>query len=102
MRKLIRCGKLFTGSETNALSEHTLVIEDDKVAFAGPTAKAPEAGPHDEVIDHSRHFVMPGLIDSHVHLSYGNAKTQEDIDLFASINFSPLPSLQPLHPLFPP
>src|ERR1700741_1342089 len=60
MRKLIRCGRLFTGNETNALSDQTLVIEDDKVVFAGPAAKAPEAAPHDEVIDHSRHFVMPG------------------------------------------
>ncbi len=94
MRKLIRCGKLFTGSETNALSDHTLVIEDDKVAFAAPTAKAPEAGPHDEVIDHSRHFVMPGLIDSHVHLSYGNAKTQEDIDLYASVEFRAIRGLE--------
>jgi imidazolonepropionase-like amidohydrolase len=94
MRKLIRCGKLFTGSETNALSDHTLVIEDDKVAFAGPTAKAPEEGPHDEVIDHSRHFVMPGLIDSHVHLSYGNAKTQEDIDLYASVEFRAIRGLE--------
>jgi predicted amidohydrolase YtcJ len=36
---------------------------DDRVAYAGPTAKAPEAGSHDEMIDHLRHFVMPGLID---------------------------------------
>ena len=54
---------------------------DDRVAYAGPTAKAPEAGSHDEMIDHLRHFVMPGLIDSHVHLSDGNAKTLEHIDL---------------------
>ena len=94
MRKLIRCGKLFTGSETNALSDHTLVIEDDKVAFAAPTAKAPEAGPHDEVIDHSRHFVMPGLIDSHVHLSYGNVVTEEDIDLYASVEFRAIRGLE--------
>jgi predicted amidohydrolase YtcJ len=83
MRKLIRCGKVFTGNESNALSDHTLIIDDDKVAFVGPTAKAPEAGPHDEVIDHSRHFVMPGLIDARVHLSYGNTKTQKDIDFYA-------------------
>jgi predicted amidohydrolase YtcJ len=94
MRKLIRCGRLFTGNETNALSDQTLVIEDDKVVFAGAAAKAPEAAPHDEVIDHSRHFVMPGLIDSHVHLSYGNAKTQEDIDLYASLEFRAIRGLE--------
>jgi imidazolonepropionase-like amidohydrolase len=94
MRKLIRCGKLFTGNETNVLSDQTLVIEDDKVIFAGPAAKTPEAAPHDEVIDHSRHFVMPGLIDSHVHLSYGNARTQEDIDLYASLEFRAIRGLE--------
>ena len=42
MRKLIRCGRLFTGNETNALSDQTLVIDDDKVVFAGvPAAKRP-------------------------------------------------------------
>jgi cytosine/adenosine deaminase-related metal-dependent hydrolase len=41
MRKLIRCGRLFTGNDTNALSDQTLVIEDDKVVFAGAAAKAP-------------------------------------------------------------
>ena len=91
MRKLIRCGKLFTGNETNALSDQTLVIEDDKVVFAGPAAKAPEAAPHDEVI--AFRDAWP-LIDSHVHLSYGNAKTQEDIDLYASLEFRAIRGLE--------
>jgi len=91
MRKLIRCGRLFTGNETNALSDQTLVIEDDKVVFAGPAAKAPEAAPHDEVI--AFRDAWP-LIDSHVHLSYGNAKTQEDIDLYASLEFRAIRGLE--------
>ena len=44
MRKLIRCGRLFTGNETNALSDQTLVIEDHKVVFAGAAAKSARGG----------------------------------------------------------
>jgi tripartite-type tricarboxylate transporter receptor subunit TctC len=33
------------------------------------------------VVDYSRQFVMPGLIDVHVHLAYGNAKSEADITL---------------------
>src|SRR5580658_2955098 len=94
MRKFIRCGKLFTGNENNASSEQTVVIEDDKIGYVGATAKAPQADSHDEVLDYSREFVMPGLIDSHVHLSYGNARTQEDIDLYASMEFRAIRGLE--------
>jgi len=94
MRKFIRCGKLFTGNDSNASSDYTLMIEDAKIGFVGATAKAPQPESHDEVIDYSRDFVLPGLIDSHVHLSYGNARTQEDIDLYASMEFRAIRGLE--------
>ncbi len=35
-------------------------------------------------------FVMPGLIDVHTHLAYGNAKSEEDIDLYSPLEFRAL------------
>ena len=61
---------------------------------SGHGTGAPEPEPNDEVIDHSDHFVMPGLIDMHVHLSYGNAKSEEDIDLYAPVEFRALRGLE--------
>ena len=71
-----------------------MVIDGDIIKFVGPSAKAPKPGPNDEVTDHSDHFVLPGLIDMHVHLSYGNARTEEDIDLYASVEFRALRGLE--------
>ena len=37
------------------------------------------------MIDASGKVVMPGLIDAHCHLTYGESKTQEDQDLYTSV-----------------
>ena len=94
MARHIRCGKLFTGLGDGAETKQTVVIEGDSIQYVGPTAEAPAPAPDDEIIDHSDHFVMPGLIDMHVHLSYGNAKSEEDIDLYASVEFRALRGLE--------
>src|SRR5437667_810632 len=36
---------------------------------------------------------MPGLIDVHTHLAYGNAKSEEDIDLYSPLEFRALRGL---------
>ena len=84
----VQCGSFFAGNENEGHKDWTLVFGDDGViAYAGPTAQAPLPGPKATVIDHSNLFVMPGMIDVHTHLAYGNAKTEEDIDLYSPLEF---------------
>lgn len=90
MRTFVRCGRLFTGLDDRALPDHTVLIEHGRVAAVMPTAQAPAPAAGDTVIDHGTRFVMPGLIDIHTHLAYGDAKAQEDIDLYASMEFRAL------------
>jgi len=94
MRKHFICGQLFTGLEETADSDQTVVIDDDRVTFVGSSATAPEQRPDDELIDCSKDFVLPGLIDIHVHLSYGNAQANEDIDMYSTPEFR---SLRAMH-----
>jgi imidazolonepropionase-like amidohydrolase len=49
--------------------------------------------PSDGLLDYSDFFVMPGLIDVHTHLAYGNAKSEEDIDLYGPLEFRALRGL---------
>ncbi len=94
MKTHVRCGTLFSASDQEARSGQTLVYDARGVLeFVGPTEQAPKAGPAEQVLDYSRQFVMPGLIDLHVHLAYGNAKSEEDIDLYNPLEFRALRGL---------
>lgn len=82
----VRCGKLFQGTEEKVLENHTIVAEGGVVTRVVDSKDVPkESGVAEH--DFSRQFVIPGLIDVHTHIAYGNAKTEEDIDLYASLEF---------------
>ena len=63
----IKCGKLIDGTLPNAISDAVILISGDRIAAAGRGIKIPADA---EVIDLSRATVLPGLIDSHTHLTY--------------------------------
>ena len=94
MKTHVRCGTLFSAGDREARSEQTLVYDARGVLeFVGETQRAPKPAPAEQVLDYSRQFVMPGLIDIHVHLAYGNAKSEEDIDLYSPLEFRALRGL---------
>jgi imidazolonepropionase-like amidohydrolase len=91
MKTVVRCGQLFTGREDEAQKAGVLVYDAaGRLFYVGAEAGAPKCSKGDRLIDHSGHFVMPGLIDVHTHLAYGNAKTEEDIDLYSPLEFRAL------------
>ena len=94
MRKHVICGTMFDGLDGGARTDQTIVIDDDRIAYAGSSAGAPDQKAGEPVIDHSGDFVMPGLIDIHVHLSYGDGQANEDIDMYASPEYRALRGLR--------
>jgi imidazolonepropionase-like amidohydrolase len=91
MKTFVRCGQLFTGHEDEARTDQSLVFgQDGTIDYVGSEADAPRRARGDRTIDYSRYFVMPGLIDVHTHLAYGNAKCEEDIDLYSPLEFRAL------------
>jgi imidazolonepropionase-like amidohydrolase len=84
----VRCGTLFTGSEELERKNQSLVVDDSgRLSYVGPADAAPKPGKGDSAVDYGEFFVMPGLQDVHTHLAYGNAKTEEDIDLYQPMEF---------------
>ncbi|MGC3982617.1 MAG: amidohydrolase family protein [Steroidobacteraceae bacterium] len=86
-RSFIRCATLFTGLEDKTRERQTLIVEDGNFTYVGSTAEAPAAAAEDKVINAGDAFVMPGLVDTHTHLVFGNAKSEEDINIFVSPEF---------------
>jgi imidazolonepropionase-like amidohydrolase len=90
----VRCGTLFTGDANDARRDATIGIDAaGAVSFVCDTDAAPPVAVHDTVLDYSGLFVMPGLLDVHTHLAYGNAKSEEDIDLYQPMEFRALRGL---------
>jgi len=90
---LIRCGTLYAGGDAVPAARQSLLIDKGRVIWAGPREEEPAADDA-RIVDHDDAFVLPGLIDVHVHLSYGEARTEEDIDLFASLEFRALRGME--------
>lgn len=92
-RTYIRCKTLFTGLEDKPRNDQTFIVENGLFSWIGATADAPAQAPDDSLIDAGDDFVMPGLVDVHTHLVFGNAKSEEDIDLHVSPEFRALRGL---------
>jgi len=92
-RTHVNCNMLFTGLEDTARQQQRLVIENGVFTYVGPQMSAPAPMLGEEIIDTGEHFVMPGLVDVHTHLVFGNAKSEEDVDLHVSPEFRALRGL---------
>ena len=71
MKKAIKCGTLFDATGKGcAKKDMTILIEDNRITGVVPTAEFVPG--EEQVIDLSDKFVMPGLIDAHVHLMFNS------------------------------
>ncbi|WP_190821404.1 imidazolonepropionase [Saccharopolyspora pogona] len=68
-------GELATNDdELGTLTDAALVIDRDRVVWAGPAASAPDA---DERFHAAGRAVLPGWVDSHTHLVFAGDRTAE-------------------------
>ncbi|MFF3645782.1 imidazolonepropionase [Streptomyces sp. NPDC002564] len=62
------------GSPLGLLTDAAVVLDGERVAWVGPSAKAPAA---DQAHDAQGRAVIPGFVDSHSHLVFAGDRTQE-------------------------
>ena len=81
---VIHAGSLFDGAGSKARQEMSIVIDGNYISSVETGYITPKV--NDEYIDLTGYFVLPGLIDMHVHLSgeYSSKSYQESISLNAS------------------
>jgi len=72
---ITRIGELLTNTDDATIIENAaLVVEGDRIAWAGPASRAPAA---DTVVDAGRRAIIPGFVDSHAHLVFGGERSHE-------------------------
>ncbi len=83
---LIEGGNVIDGNANPVVPDCSVLVQDNRIAKVGT-----DVGRHDiptgdpfSVIDARGKTVMPGLIDAHCHMTYGEARTEEEIDLYTS------------------
>ena len=64
--------RLFNGHADHFCPDAIVVVTDGKILYAGPSEGSPIPSEQAQVIDGKGHFVMPGMVESHAHLSYTN------------------------------
>ena len=68
-------GLLATQTEEHGeLRDAALIVEDDRVAWVGPSTAAPDA---DQRVDVGGRTVLPGFVDSHAHLVFAGDRAEE-------------------------
>ncbi|MFI0983462.1 amidohydrolase family protein [Streptomyces sp. NPDC021093] len=65
---------VLTGENSRPLLDHTLVLTGGRVVDSGPSAQL-KPPPHAKVVDLTGKYVVPGLVESHIHTSGDEALT---------------------------
>jgi imidazolonepropionase-like amidohydrolase len=88
MRIVIKAGGLIDVNKEKVIQDPVVIVDGDKIAVAGNQRNIPlPRGPH-EVLNFPGKYILPGLINSHTHLTLiadGRSNTawyQESNDLF--------------------
>jgi imidazolonepropionase-like amidohydrolase len=78
---LITNGQLVDGNGTPPVPNATLLIRDGRIAYAGPSATAPQSPPEALNIDARGGSILPGLVEAHYHATYFNVAELQDLDI---------------------
>src|SRR6266542_2780027 len=90
-RLLLSGGTLIDGTGAAPRADAALLIGDGRIRTIGARADV-ERGldlrdPALRVTDVTGKTVMPGLIDSHCHINYGEVETEEELDLYTPMEY---------------
>ncbi len=89
---LIRNGTVIDGAGNAPAAATSVLIRGNRITAVGTDLRPAQLAPHGDlrVIDATGKTIMPGLIDAHCHLSFGQSRTQEEQDLYTSVELRTL------------
>ncbi|MEN3274367.1 MAG: hypothetical protein V7631_157 [Massilia sp.] len=82
-------GRIIDGTLNPPVENGAVVVEGERIAWAGRAAALPaQYDPQAyQVIDLPGRSIMPGLIDGHTHISFGESRSEEENALYTPVEF---------------
>jgi imidazolonepropionase-like amidohydrolase len=82
-------GKVIDGTLRDPIEHGSVVVIGDSIAWVGETASLPEkyAAMNLESVSVPGGSVMPGIVDAHVHVSFGEAQSEEENALYTPVEY---------------
>lgn len=82
-------GRVIDGTLNAPIERGAVVIEADRIRWVGGADALPDEyrPSHYEVIDLPGRSIMPGLIDGHTHISFGESRSEEENALYTPVEF---------------
>ena len=83
--KVLKCSNIFTGTKLRGkkvLKDHVILMDQGKIINVEPFNVQKLPWSKDDIFDFSDRnlFVLPGLIDTHLHLAHGGTDITEKVD----------------------
>jgi imidazolonepropionase-like amidohydrolase len=78
---VISGGRLIDGTGAAPIGDAVVLIENGRIAYAGPAKLAPPLSADAARIDARGGTIMPGLVEAHFHPTYFNVAALEDLDI---------------------
>lgn len=78
---LISNGRLVDGTGAAAVADAAVVVQDGRIAYAGPARGAPEVPTDADRVDARGGTILPGLVEAHFHPTYFNVAELADLDI---------------------
>lgn len=78
---VISNGQLVDGTGKPAVADAAVIVNEGRISYAGPVAKAPAMPPDARRIDARGGTIMPGLVEAHFHATYFDVAALEDLDV---------------------
>src|SRR4030095_8808217 len=74
-------GQLIDGTGAAPIPNATVVIQDGRITYAGPSDGAPACREDTTQIDARGGTILPGLVEAHYHATYFNVAELADLDI---------------------
>lgn len=85
----IEGGRVLPCEDTTVIEDGVVVTSGDRLEYVGPKSNLPPelATADHEVIDATGSTVMPGLVDGHMHISFGQAMSEEELSIYTPAEY---------------